>query len=166
MKETAVSKLRELWAIRRHCREIQREHESIYSWPSEGGGVALRKIFSPGPVFASCFLIACVLHVRDMWLHGWLPYHSAPLPLNYFWTALVGLDLLAAFLLLTRPQIGLVISIVLMFTDVAVNAWARFDLHLIQHTRGAVLLLLQLSFLAVMSAVTALTMRARRSQVN
>jgi hypothetical protein len=39
-------------------------------------------------------------HAHDIWQGGWLPYEDAPLPINAFWTALAGLDLLAAGLLL------------------------------------------------------------------
>ena len=101
-----------------------------------------------------------------MWLHGWLPYHNAPLPLNFFWTALVALDLMAAVLLLMRPDVGLIMSMVLMCADVAVNAWARFDLHLVRHERGAVFLFLQLCFLVIVSAVTAQTVGRRRVRAN
>jgi hypothetical protein len=163
VKETTWSKLRELWAIRRHCKEIQREHLPLRYSRSLDSSAARRKTFLPGLVFASCFFGACILHVRDLWLHGWLPYHSAPLPLNFFWSALVVLDLFAAVLLLAKPRIGLVMSLVIMCADVAVNVWARFDLHLIQHTRGGVLLFLQLCFLAIMSAVTAHIVGRRRS---
>jgi hypothetical protein len=164
VKETTWSKLRELWAIRRRCKEIQREQKPF---SRRSSSAARDKLFLPRPVFASlsaCFFGACILHVHDLWLHGWLPYHRAPLPLNCFWTALVILDLSAAVLLLTRPRLGLILSMVIMCSDVAVNAWARFDLHLIRHTRGTVFLILQLSFLAVISAVASYAMGKRRSQ--
>jgi membrane protein HdeD len=158
MKETTWSKLRELWAIRRRCRQIEREEN-----PSSGATNPLlpRLIFG---CLSICFLAACALHVRDMCLHGWLPYHHAPLPLNCFWTALAVLDLIAAIFLFTRPRLGLILSMVITCTDVAVNLWARFDLHLIRHTQGAVLLLLQMSFLAVISAAASYAMGKRPSQ--
>ena len=164
MKETTGSKLRELWAIRGRCKEIQREQSPF---PRTLSSSARDKPFLPRPVFAclsACFFGACVLHVRDLWLHGWLPYHNAPLPLNCFWTALVILDLSAAILLLTRPRVGLILSMIIMCADVAVNAWARFDLHLIRHARGTVFLLLQLSFLAVIAAVASYATGKRPSQ--
>jgi hypothetical protein len=155
VKETTWSKLRELWAIRRRCKEIQREQSKAHSLPLSAQSGALCRMRLPTPVlacFSVCFLAACLLHVRDMWHHGWLPYHSAPLPLNCYWTALVILDLAAAVLLLTRPRSGLVMSLLVMSSDVAVNVFARFDLHLLRHARGTALLLLQLLFLAAVSA--------------
>jgi hypothetical protein len=161
------SKLWELWAIRRRCKEIDREQRRPNSLPLPRQRRAGRRSALPRPVLASlsaCFLAACLLHARDMWHRGWFPYHSAPLPLNCFWTALVLLDLLAAVLLLTRPRSGLVMALVIMTVDVAVNVFARYDLHFFRHTRGTTLLLGQLLFLAAVSAAAAYAMRGGERQ--
>ncbi|MGI9114390.1 MAG: hypothetical protein DLM52_08305 [Chthoniobacterales bacterium] len=154
VKETTWSKLRELWAIRRRCKQIQSEQGEAAS-PRASSAVAPTALLSK-PLFvcfSACFFAACLLHARDMWHHGWLPYHSAPLPLNCYWTALVILDFIAAVLLLTRPRAGLAMALLVMGSDVALNVFARFDLHLIQHAGGATLLLAQLLFFGLMSAV-------------
>lgn len=159
MKETTRSKLRDLWAIRRRCKEIEAE-ECLHSAPQrQDGSLARRRPLLSRAVivaFAACFLTACLLHMRDMWRHGWLPYHSAPLPINCYWTALVILDLITAVLLLFRPRVGLLMSLLIMTSDVAVNLFARVDLHLLRHARGVALLLLQFSFLALIAGAAGL----------
>jgi hypothetical protein len=77
---------------------------------------------------AVCFLGAGLNHLRDIWQGGWLPYESAPLPLNAFWTALAGLDLLAAGLLLWRPKAGVVLALLIMVSDVSINSYAKYGL--------------------------------------
>jgi hypothetical protein len=165
VKETTWSKLRELWAIRRRCKEIDNEQRKTHSLPLPGERLASRRIPLPTPVLAclsACFLAACLLHLRDMWHRGWFPYNSAPLPLNCFWTALMFLDLLAAVLLLMRPRSGLVMSLAIMSSDVAVNVFARFDLHFFRHARGTAVLLSQLLFFAAVS--TAALYATRRGE--
>jgi hypothetical protein len=108
-------------------------------------------------LFAVCFLGACALHVFDLWRHGWLPYHFAPLPLNAYWTALTFLDALAAVLLLWQPRIGLALAILIITSDVALNLFAQFYLRL--HLRSAALSLQFLFFVAVLAT----TFYARRT---
>jgi hypothetical protein len=57
-------------------------------------------------LFALCLAAASIVHINDLWQHGWLAYRFAPLPLNVYWTALAFLDALAALLLLARPRAG------------------------------------------------------------
>jgi hypothetical protein len=165
VKETTVSKLRELWAIRRRCKAIKRAQREAEFLPSYGESVVSEKGM-PVPAmvlacFSACFLAACVLHVRDILRHGWLPYHSAPLALNCYWTALLILDFAAAVLLVIRPRRGLIMALVIMISDLAVNLFARFDLHFFQHARGTAMLLLQFFFFAVLSAVVLLALAGR-----
>jgi hypothetical protein len=108
-------------------------------------------------LFALCFLAACSVHVLDLWRHGWLPYHFAPLPLNAYWTALTFLDAFAAVLLLWQPRIGLALAVLIITSDVVLNLFARFYLRL--HLRPLVLSL-QVLFLV---AVLATTFYARRT---
>jgi hypothetical protein len=58
-------------------------------------------------VFALCLAAGSIVHINDLWQHGWLPYRFAPLPLNVYWTSLAFLDALAALLLLAQPRAGL-----------------------------------------------------------
>jgi membrane protein HdeD len=102
-------------------------------------------------VFTFCLIGASLVHVIDIWQHGWLPYRFAPLSLNAYWTALTFLDALAAVLLLLRPRTGLALTLFIIASDVALNLFARFylDLHL-----RAVALTLQLLFLVVLAGAT------------
>jgi hypothetical protein len=102
-------------------------------------------------LFSLCLLGACLGHVIQIWQGGWLPYRFAPLPLNAYWAALTFLDPLAAVLLLWRPRTGLLLAVLIITSDVAINYFARFYLgfHL-----GTVALFLQLLFLiAVVAAM-------------
>jgi hypothetical protein len=107
-------------------------------------------------LFAVCFLGACAVHVIDLWRHGWLPYHFAPLPLNAYWTALTFLDAFAAVLLLWRPRAGLALTLLIITSDVALNLFARFYLRL---PLRPLALTLQVLFFA---AVVVATLYARR----
>ncbi len=106
--------------------------------------------------FSVCLAAACAVHVTDLWQHGWLPYHFAPLPLNVYWTALTFLDAFAAVLLLWQPRAGLALAMLVIASDVALNLFARFYLRL--HLRPLALSL-QLLFLV---AVLVATIYARR----
>src|SRR2546428_13307231 len=101
-------------------------------------------------VFSICLAAACAVHVTDLWQHGWLPYHFAPLPLNVYWTALTFLDAFAAVLLLWQPRTGLALALLIIASDVALNLFARFYLHL--HLRPVVLLLQLFFFFAAFAA--------------
>jgi uncharacterized membrane protein YGL010W len=109
-------------------------------------------------LFALCFLAACTVHVLDLWRHGWLPYHFAPLPLNAYWTALTFLDAFAAVLLLWQPRIGLALAVLIITSDVVLNLFAQFYLRL--HLRSAALSLQLLFFVAVLAT----TFYARKQQ--
>ncbi|HWY52012.1 MAG TPA: hypothetical protein VNW72_11075 [Chthoniobacterales bacterium] len=100
-------------------------------------------------LFSLCLLGAGLGHVIQVWHGGWLPYRFAPLPLNTYWTTLTFLDPLAAVLLLWRPRTGLVLALLIIASDVAINYFARFYLgvHL-----GTIVLSLQLLFLVAVAA--------------
>src|ERR1700757_3057341 len=98
--------------------------------------------------FSNKFLAAAsIVHINDLWQHGWLPYRFAPLPLNVYWTVLAFLDALAALLLLLRPRTGLALTFLVIASDVALNLFARFYLGL--HLRAVALSLQVLFFAAV-----------------
>jgi hypothetical protein len=108
-------------------------------------------------VFALCLAVASIVHINDLWQHGWLPYRFAPLPLNVYWTVLAFLDALAALLLLARPRAGLALTLLVIVSDVALNLFARLYLGL--HLRTVALSLQVLFFVAVVAA----TLYARRA---
>jgi hypothetical protein len=108
-------------------------------------------------VFALCLAAASIVHVNDVWQHGWFPYRFAPLPLNVYWTVLAFLDALAALLLLVRPRAGLVLTLLIIVSDVALNVFARSYLGLRLQTFA---LSLQVLFFV---AVVAVTLYARRT---
>ena len=74
-------------------------------------------------IWVIVFLIAAANHARDIVAGGWLPYGFAPLPLNWFWTLLLPLDLLAALLVTTRRRAGVILGFAIILADVAANSW-------------------------------------------
>ena len=102
--------------------------------------------------FSACLAVACAVHLLDLWRHGWLPYRFAPLPLNAYWTSLTLLDALAAVMLLCLPRAGLMLALLIIVSDVAINLFARFQLRLHLHP---LMLSLQVLFLvAVVAAIS------------
>jgi hypothetical protein len=71
--------------------------------------------------------------------------------LNFYWTTLIFWDALAAVLLLFRPAAGLMLALVIITSDVALNIFARFYLGL---QLRSVFLVLQCMFLVAVIAVT------------
>lgn len=102
-------------------------------------------------LFSLCLLGAFLGHIIQVWQGGWLPYRFAPLPLNIYWTSLTLLDPLAAVLLLWRPLAGLLLALLIIASDVAVNFFARFYLGF--HLGTFALSLQSLFFLAVVAGV-------------
>jgi hypothetical protein len=80
-------------------------------------------------VYALCFLGAGLGHVRDIWLGGIFPYSWAPLPINAYWASLAFFDLLAVVLLYTFARAGMVLSLAIMLSDVAINSYVAYCLY-------------------------------------
>ena len=60
-------------------------------------------------------------HIVDILADGWLGYDFVPLPINLYWTLLTFFDPLAIFLLLTFPLAGIILSGLIMASDIAIN---------------------------------------------
>jgi hypothetical protein len=77
-------------------------------------------------VWTVCFLIGASTHALDILNGGWLPYDFAPLAFNIYWTALLPLDLFAALLLWLYRRAGIVLALIIMVSDVAINSYVAF----------------------------------------
>lgn len=91
------------------------------SWRSHP--VSIKLLFV---IYALCFLIATFNHARDLWHGGFLPYRHAPLGFNVYWTSLTLLDPLTVVLLCWLPRGGIVLAVLIMVSDVAVNSYAAY----------------------------------------
>ncbi len=60
-------------------------------------------------------------HIVDILADGWLGYDFVPLPINLYWTLLTFFDPLAIFLLLSFPFAGMILSVLIMASDIAIN---------------------------------------------
>jgi hypothetical protein len=98
-------------------------------------------------VYAVCFLGAGLNHAHDIWQGGLFPYRDAPPLLNAYWTSLTVLDPLAVLLLYRRPRAGMVLAVLIMVSDVALNSYAVYVLDESVWWRAAVTLQVQTLFL-------------------
>lgn len=71
------------------------------------------------------FLVGTATHAIDLVAGGVDAYSGFPTPLRIFWVALALLDPLTALLLALRRRAGIVLGLVVILTDVAVN-WTVF----------------------------------------
>jgi len=60
-------------------------------------------------------------HIVDILADGWLGYDFVPLFINLYWTLLTFFNPLAIFLLLTLPHAGIILSVLIMASDIAIN---------------------------------------------
>jgi len=73
-------------------------------------------------IYAICLLGATCTHVAMLERHGLLwDYGSAHLLTRVYWTSLTVLDPLAALLLFVRPRVGLILTVLIIASDVLHN---------------------------------------------
>ncbi|SMB86550.1 hypothetical protein [Deinococcus hopiensis] len=77
-------------------------------------------------LYAVCLSGATVVHLLDLWHGGWLPYHSAPKTINLYWSLLSVFDPLAVVLLYWRPRFGLLLTLVIIISDVCINSVMQY----------------------------------------
>lgn len=82
-------------------------------------------------VLCLCLFIGGITHVIENVNHGFLPYKFAPTWINVYWSALAVIDLLAVYLLLTKRNPGLVLTFMIMTTDVIINSYSLYVLEII-----------------------------------
>ena len=79
---------------------------------------AVRIIFA---VYIFGFAYGTRNHIMDIIADGWLGYDFVPFPINLYWTLLTFFDPLAIVLLLSFPFAGIILSGVIMASDIAIN---------------------------------------------
>lgn len=77
-----------------------------------------------------CFGLAvgAGFHVYDNLVYGWLAHDRAPLWINGYWSTLAILDPLAVVLLIKVRRSGLILAILIMFSDVGISSYAFYFL--------------------------------------
>ncbi len=87
-------------------------------------------------VFLLCLFLAIGggVHVYDNIAGGFLPYDFAPRWLNIYWSALGIFDLLAVYLLIRRRRLGLVLTLVILTTNVIFNSHANYTLEILNNS--------------------------------
>lgn len=75
-------------------------------------------------IYAICLAGASFNHARIAATHGlaW-NYGGLPVFVCVFWTALTFVDALAVILLMTKPMLGLGLTVAIIVCDVFINAW-------------------------------------------
>ena len=85
-------------------------------------------------------------HIIDICNDGFLGYTYVPLPINIYWTSLTVLDPLAIILLLFSSFSGMLLSVFIMATDIAVNVSVALYFYFKTGTFTLDRLLLQVAF--------------------
>jgi membrane protein HdeD len=78
-------------------------------------------------IYAICLTGAGLNHARDIVNGGWLPYRSVPTAVNWYWSSLTAVDLLAATLLFIQPRAGLLLTLAIIVSDVGINSYVRYS---------------------------------------
>lgn len=73
------------------------------------------------------FGIGTTTHILDLVNGGFLPYSNYPMWKNIFWTSLTFLDFLAIILILTSIKPALILSNLIMISDVLINTNGLHD---------------------------------------
>lgn len=81
-------------------------------------------------VLVASFAIGTHTQTLHLAIVGWTVFDAAPVWINVYWTALSGLDPVAAVLLLYRRLIGLGLGAPIALSDVGINSYAIYDLGL------------------------------------
>jgi hypothetical protein len=68
------------------------------------------------------FAIGTTTHTMDLVKGGFLPYNNAPLWKNIYWTSLTLLDFLAIILILNSVVPALILSNLIIISDVIINS--------------------------------------------
>jgi len=80
-------------------------------------------------VYIGCFGYGAITHAADFVQIGWLPYRAGLPVMNLFWNLLVVLDAAVVALLLARwRRCGLLLALLVMILDVAINSYAWYGL--------------------------------------
>ncbi len=82
--------------------------------------------------YAICLITAGLGHALDIWRGGWMPYIQAPPAMNLYWTLLAIFDMLAAGLLFLRLRVGLMFVLIIMTSDVLINSYGTYRLHVLE----------------------------------
>ncbi|MFK7987041.1 MAG: hypothetical protein AB8I08_13535 [Sandaracinaceae bacterium] len=114
-------------------------------------------------VLVGGLLVGTVSHVFDVIRAGSEPYADQPRLFNLFWTALVVLDPVGAWLLVHRTKVGLLLLTGIMLVDIAVNVLAFGDRGIVSPPNAP--LLFQIGFgLFTFLSVPVLFRRANETQ--
>lgn len=87
-----------------------------------------RRAFYLRVLYALCLAGATWTHLQVALAHGlWWDYGGAAPLTRIYWTALLFIDPLSAWLLLAKPDVELILCVAVIVTDVVHNTW--FALH-------------------------------------
>ncbi len=82
--------------------------------------VEVRIIFG---IYSIGFLGGTHSHVTGIWYNGFLA-QKAPFAFNLYWDSLTLFDPLTVLLLWTKPRLGVGLAVLIMLTDIAINAYS------------------------------------------
>lgn len=99
-------------------------------------------------VFLLCLFLTIggAVHIYDNIADGLLPYDFAPRWLNIYWSILGIFDLLAVYLLIRYRRAGLVLMLIILFTNVIFNSHAHYSLEILDNNTALQMKTLFLGF--------------------
>jgi hypothetical protein len=74
-------------------------------------------------VYIIGFSAGTTTHIMDIVKFGLFGYYWVSLPINVYWTSLTILDPLAVVLMIFKPYWGIVLSVLIMVSDLSVNIY-------------------------------------------
>lgn len=82
-------------------------------------------------ILCICFFTGAATHIHHNAVFGIFPYSFAPVWMNAYWTLLGLFDLLVVYLLIYKLRAGLILGLLIMFSDVAINSYAYYVLDIL-----------------------------------
>ncbi|UDM63518.1 hypothetical protein KIJ96_21405 (plasmid) [Pseudoalteromonas piscicida] len=83
-------------------------------------------------IISLCLALGGVTHIFDNVYFGLLPYKFAPNWVNLYWTSLGIIDFLAIYILLKNRNLGVILTLIIMISDVVINSAAYYSMQVIK----------------------------------
>jgi hypothetical protein len=118
----------------------------------------IKKLFL---IYLIGFSVGTTTHIIDLIIHGWILNESVPLWKNMYWVSLTFFDFLAILLILSDIKSALIISNLIIISDVIINTDGFTANWLDLHYK----VILQLIFCLYIVITTPIILKAQRNTI-